>query len=209
MLIDRTRWSVPIFTFLLFCCLPASAQDLALTKESEFGFRRLIHAAQVGELGYDVTNANVFVLKNRVQVELVRTGGANIPLLLTRKASTHSGSRYFDIEPGEGATAGDAARVGKVLDQAFAEDPFEVAWDFLGIYSHEPIPTLAEAWRDGGRKGVQRVAESYLIAAAGTHYTLAVIIVVGIGWFAGLVLLWWSEPHHAGAPHPDRRPQWL
>ena len=204
MLTDRTPWRAPILTLLLLCCQPVSAQDLALTTESEFEFQRLIHSAQTGALGDDVTNANVFVLKNRVRVELVRTGGASKTLLLRHKASAQSWCRYFDIEPGEGATPADAARLGKVLDAAFAEDPFHVAWDFFGVYAHEPIPSLAQAWRDGGRKGVQRVLESYLIAATGVGYAIAVISAVAVGLSASLVLLWGAAPQRGSGPQSDR-----
>ncbi len=205
MLTARASWRAPIFAVFLLWCQPVSAQDLALTTESEFGFQRLIHAAQTGKLGDDVTNANVFVLKNRVRVELVRKGGANKILLLTHKASRQSWCRYFDIEPGDGATPADAARLGNVLDVAFPQDPFQVAWDFFGVYSHEPIPSLPQAWRDGGRKGVQRVLESYLIAATGVRYAVAVIGAVVIGLCASLVLLWGSDPRRATGPQSNRR----
>src|SRR6266481_1286875 len=86
-------------------------RDLALTKDSEVGFERLIHMAQVGQLGKDVSNANVGVFKNYARLELVRGGAPTKVFLLTPRTSTTRACRYFNIEPGDGASASDVAGV--------------------------------------------------------------------------------------------------
>ena len=189
MLIRCASWSLPILVCLLLSGNPSSAQDLALTRDCEVGFQRIIQSAQNGELGDDVTNANVGVSPHRVEIELVRRNGSNKVLLLTRRTSTQALSRYFDIELGEHATASDAARVGRVLDQAFQEDPFEVAFDFFGALAMSDFPTLTEAWQYGGWTRVLRVAEGRLAAPVGLRSTVAVIVLVATALLASLVLL--------------------
>src|SRR5262245_3256008 len=110
---------------LLLAAVSVWAQESILTKNSESGFRRFIEATQRGELGEDVSNANIAVAKSRVELELVRPGQASKRLTLAAKDHTQDLSRYFRIDPGEGATAADAAQVGKLLDRTFATDPFE------------------------------------------------------------------------------------
>ncbi len=169
--------------------------DLALTTNCEAGFRRFIHMAQTGQLGRDVTNANVGILKNHVRVELVRGGTSNKLLLLTPKSGGQTMARYFNIEPGEGATATDVARVGQALDEAFDADPFELAYDFFNaVPAGDPIPRLADAWAYGGWAGVMRTVERRMAALVGPRYTIAVIVGVGASLLASLVLLWGSTP---------------
>lgn len=171
----------------------AAAQDLVLTERCEDGFRRLIHMAQTGQLGSDVTNANVGILNNQVRVELVRAGAANKLLVLTLKSSPHTISRYFDVAPGEGATASDVVRVGKALDEVFVEDPFQV----LGLeetLSGTRIPSFTEAWAYGGWREVLRVFERRMMVIASVRYTITVIAALAAGLVASLSLLWGSAP---------------
>ena len=173
--------------------------DLALTRDSEVGFQRFIHMAQTGQLGDDVTNANVGVFKNHARVELVR-GAAPLKLfLLTPKNATQTISRYFSIEPGDGATASDVVRVGKALDAAFGGDPFQLAYDFFNAtLGGDPIPSLAEAWTNGSWRGVRRGLERLMVALAGLPYTIAVIVALVAALLASLVLLWGSMPQGRG-----------
>jgi len=187
------RW-LPMVVPLLLCRLPAPAQDLALTKDSELGFQRLIDAAQNGKLGNDVTNANVAVSSTRVQVELVRTDAPNKLLFLTQKTSAPGLSRYFDIALGEGSTANDAARVAEILDTAFRDDPFEASFDFFGTRGTNHLAPLAEAWTNGGWTRAGRVLAGYITAPAGLGYTVAVIAMVTIAVLASLILLLGSAP---------------
>jgi len=191
------RWpTVAAFlTGTLLCSTLAYAQDLALTKDSEFGFQRLIHFAQTGRLGDDIANANVGVLKDRVRIELIGRNGETRLLLLTRKTSTLALARYFDIEVGQGATASDAARVGKALDEAFEADPFEVALGAVGAYpGAQRVPSLAEAWRDGGARGVFRSLAWCVVTPPGLGYTLTVTVLLAIAALASLIVLWGSAP---------------
>jgi len=210
----RVRWPIRVAVFLFIGVLfstPAGAQDpalsedneivaqrwrdLALTTDSEVAFERFIHMAQTGQLGDDVTNANVGILKNHVRVELVRAGAPVKVLLLTPKDAAQGVCRFFNIEPREGATASDVARVGHALDEVFAEDPFRLAYDFYNATpGGDPIPTLAMAWGDGGWRGVRRVVERRIVALAGLTYTIGVIVALAVALLGSLVLLWGSTP---------------
>ena len=173
----------------------AVAQDLALTKDCEDGFQRFIHMAQSGQLGEDVTNANVGIVGNRVRVELVRTGAPIKLLLLTPKSSPHTICRYFDVAPGDGATARDVGRVGAALDEVFGADPFRLPGleESLG---GDPIPSLAGAWAYGTWRGVLRVVERRMMVLASLTYTAGVIVVLALACLASLALLWGSLPPH-------------
>jgi hypothetical protein len=170
-------------------------RDVALTKDSEVGFERFLHMAQTGQLGEDVQNANVGVFKNYARLELVGGDAPKKVFLLTPKSSTTTGSRYFNIEPGEGATSGDVARVAQALDAAFGEDPFQLAYDFFNAPpGGDPIPRLVDAWRSGGWRGVVRGLERRMAALAGLRYTVAVIVALAAALLASLWLLWASQP---------------
>jgi hypothetical protein len=173
-------------------------RDLALTKTCEVGFQRFIQMAQAGMLGSDVTNANVGVFKNHARVELVRSQAPNILLQLTPKQSTATNSRYFTIEPGEGATASDVVRVARALDEAFSEDPFELAYDFFNASrSGDPIPGLGAAWVTDGSRGVLRALSRQVAALVSLTYTIAVLAALAMALVASLLLLWGSTPPRA------------
>ena len=217
------RRAVCVAVFLLVALLrnlPAGAQDpalseehelvaqrwrdLALTKDSEVAFERFIHMAQTGQMGHDVTNANVGILKNHVRVELVRAGAPVKLLLLTPKDSTQTASRYFHIEAGEGATASDVARVGRALDEVFAEDPFQLAYDFFNAApGGAPIPSLADAWVYGGWTGVLHGLGRRMAALAGIPYTVAVIVALTTALACSLVLLCGSTPLSTDQSRPS------
>ena len=184
---------------LLLWAVPVAAQDFALTTDSELGFQRLIRAAQMGQLGEDVANANVGVEKSRVRVELLRRDGTRKLLLLTHKNSAQAFSRFFDIELGAAATEADAVAVGKLLDAAFGGDPFIVSLDFLGASADGPRPGLMEAWRYGSWKSVLAVLAHRMIAPRGVVITVTLIIGLTIAVFASLMLLWgYTPPHLSG-----------
>ena len=186
-------WRPVLFTLLLWS-VPAPGQDSALTRDSEFGFQRLIRAAQNGALGDDVTNVNVGVSPHRVQIELVRTNAANKLLFLKHKSSTQGPSRYFDIELGAAATASDATRVGRILDEIFQEDPFEAPFFFRGDHMLSHSPTLTEAWNDAGWMGALRALEDRLTAPVGVQHAVAVIAMLALAGLASLIVLWGSKP---------------
>src|SRR6185369_10702197 len=121
---SRRTWLV---LMLFFWCMTASAQEPTLSKDSEDGFRRFMHRAQSGELGEDVVNANVALMGAQARVELIRRDGSPMVFVLTPRRSSVAVSRYFDIAPGENATAERMARVGRALDACFIEDPFQYA----------------------------------------------------------------------------------
>jgi len=166
-------------------------RDLALTRDSEAAFERLIRMAQAGQLGDDVTNANVGIVKNHVRVELVRAGAPMKVLFLTPKGSTPGMSRYFAVTPGDAATARDAARVGHALDLVFDVDPFQRAYDFFNVApGGAPLPSLFEAWTFDGWRGVTRGLERRMAALASLTYTVAVIVALSASFLASLWVLW-------------------
>jgi hypothetical protein len=175
------------------CAACAAGQGVGLTRDSEDGFRRLIHMAESGQLGDDVTTANVGVEGHQVRIELVRTGAPSKVLVLTKKTSNQEVCRYFDIVPAAGATAGDVERVGKVLDAIFPEDPFQVP-GLEESRAQDPIPELGEAWTYGGWRGVLGVLERRMASLASVRYTCAVIGVLALATLASLALLWASIP---------------
>jgi hypothetical protein len=197
-LASPTRSAV-IVVSLLLCSTRASAQDLALTKDAAFAFQRIIRWAETGRFGDDVVAGNVEIAKDKVQVELVGRHGMKKFLRLSRKQTRQGLSRYFDIEPGEGATASDARRLGTALDEAFGErDPFVAAVDFIGTTTGSPIPGVAQAWKEGGWRNVLRVLEWRLVVPTGRWYTTAVLIALVVTLLAGLVLLWGGAPPDVG-----------
>jgi hypothetical protein len=188
------------FLLIGLCGATPAADDLTLTKDCEAGFRRFIRMAQTGQLGDDVTNANVGVEGNQVRVELVRAGAPAQLFSLAPKRSPRAASRYFEVVAGAGATASDADRVGRALDQIFAEDPFHIV--ALEQPPGNPIPTLAEAWALSGWRGVVRGLERRMMVLASLPYTIGVIVSLAAGVLASLVLLWVSPVPARGAGKP-------
>ncbi|HVM97892.1 MAG TPA: hypothetical protein VMT89_15970 [Candidatus Acidoferrales bacterium] len=173
----------------------ARAQDLSLTEDSEAGFGRLIHTAQSGGLGADVVNANIFIAKDHVDVELL-CGTPPIRHLVLRPARAKpAASRYFEIETGEGARAEDATRLALVLDQIFQEDPFQsTAGLFESPAAGDFIPRLLEAWSEGGGVAAFHVLARQMTALASLSYTLFVIAGSTAGLLWSLALLWGTRP---------------
>jgi hypothetical protein len=170
---------------------PATGRELTLSKDSESGFLRLMHMAQTAQLGADVINANIGVDGEHVRVELVRRHAPIAVLRLTPKRSAQTVCKYFDITPGEGATASDVARVGKALDDVFTGDPFQI----LGheeSFGAVPHPTLTEAWEYGGWRAVLRALEVRMMVPASLEYTVGVIVLLALGVLASLLVLWLS-----------------
>ena len=192
-----------LLIILIGCAWTASAfgQSLVLTKSCEGGFTRLIHMAQSGRFGADVTNANVGIGNNEVRVELVRAGAPSKRLVLTRKHSHETNCRYFDIALGDGATVSDAGQLGSALDEIFREDPYEVV-SLEDASTMNPLPSAAETWAYGGWSGLLQLLEMRMMALATLRYTVGVIVTLSIALVAILVLLWGSSP----VREPSRRP---
>jgi hypothetical protein len=79
------------------------------------------------------------------------------------------------------------------LDEIFPSDPFVVA-GFEAAPGGEAIPGFAEAWTDGGWRGVVRVFERRMMAFASVEYTAGLLVVLAIGIIATLALLWGAVP---------------
>jgi hypothetical protein len=183
---------------LLWTAGAAAQDDLTLSTACEAGFRRFIEMAESGRLGDDVTDANVGVAGNRVRVELVRSGAPMAILQLTPKRSPQTISRYFEVVPGDGASATDAERVGRALDDVFGEDPFQIR-GLEGSPAGDAMPSLVAAWASGGCRGVLRVFERRMAVLASRSYTIAVIVALAVASLASLALLWGSVPPHPTA----------
>jgi hypothetical protein len=196
----------PLRLLCLLACLAgtplwnttASAQSLALTTDSEEGFRRVIRMAQTGQLGDEVTNANVAIAHDHARLELVRAARPSQVFLLTRAVDTTT--RYFDVAPVEGAVASDVERVGRALAEAFREDPFRVA-GLEESHARGVIPGLGEAWADGGWRGVVHACERRMMVLASLGYTIGVIAVLALAMLASLALLWGSAPPRSALDH--------
>jgi len=187
----RSKFPIAAVLACLACGVAAAgAQEAGLTKNSEVGFRRVMEAAQRGRLGSDVVGASVGVEADRARVELVGADGSRRVLLLRRRTSEAAPSRYFEIEPGSGAGAADAAALAAALDEAFTYDPYQVR-----SYGAAPsLPGVAEAWRHGGWSAAVRVLAGRAAVPAGLAYQVAVLIGTALGLAASLVVLW-RRPH--------------
>lgn len=174
----------------------SAAPNLTLAANSEDGFRRIIAMAEAGELGEDVSSANVRIEHARVRIELLRPNGRPAVLLLTPKQSGQSPSRYFDVAAGADATRDDAQRLGRALDRAFIEDPFRLT-GFEEPPHGEPIPGLGQAWEHGGWRAVVRALQRRMMVLAGLTYTGAVLVMLAVGTLAALLLLWFALPPDA------------
>jgi hypothetical protein len=159
--------------------------------------------AQTGRLGDDITNANIGVEKIRVRVELVRGGAPSSVIWLTPKRSDQAFARFFELTAGEGAAESDLVRVGRALDEIFPADPFVVA-GFEASPGGEAIPGFAEAWNQGGWRGIVRVFERRMMAFASVEYTTGLLIALAIGIVAALALLWGSAPSDLRGPSGRR-----
>lgn len=194
----RSACVAGVAVLLLHWCAAAPTLGLMLTRYSELGFLRLMHMARHGQLGGDVVNANVGIVKDSVRLELVVRGVANRVLLLMPAGPDDRASRYFHIEPQQGASAEDVARVGRALDEAFGDNPFQIAPGFFNVVpGRERMPDLAEVWEYAGWRGVLLVGERRIAEVASLPYTVTVILVLVGAVAASLFLLWASPP-------PDR-----
>ncbi len=177
-----------------------SAQDLVLPKDSEAGFLRFMRSAQNGGLGEDVTNVNIYVDGPAARVELVRSQPPNPVIVLTTKSERQGVSRYFDIAAGDHATAADAARVGRALDAAFDDDPFQLASGFFDAVPGPPPPSIRESWREGGWSAVYRTLQRRFVALVGAGYVLATIATLTAGLMICVIVLWTATPPPLPAP---------
>jgi hypothetical protein len=181
-----------LLLLLGFIASSAAAQELTLSRDCEVGFRRFIQMAQQGRLGDDVTNANVSVDGDNIEIELVRAHAPAKRFRLKARQSGQIGSRYFDIALGSGASSADAERLGRALDLAFVSDPFVILGD-EALRGGAALPGIFAAWRAGGWHGVVRVLERRMMVLASVRYTMAVTALLGVGVLASLLLLWLSE----------------
>jgi len=179
---------------LALCTASVSAQDLVLPTDSEAGFVRFMRMAQSGGLGHDVTNANIYIDGAVARVELVRSQPPNTVVMLSTKSTQQTVSRYFDISAADHATAADVALVGRALDAAFDNDPFQLASGFFDAVPGPPLPSLWDAWQEGGWRGVVRTLQRHIAALVGLPYVLAVIVTLTVGLAAALVVLWTATP---------------
>jgi hypothetical protein len=190
----RRGWLIAIRLLVLFAqIIPATAQELTLTTDSEANFRRFIHMAQTGQLGADVTNANIAMDGARVRLELVRHDAPSKVFVLEPRRTHPGHSRFFEITLAERATSDDLERVGRALDQCFQADPFQ----FAGLeesLAEEPMQGFGAAWTYGGWRGVARAFERRMMSLASLEYTVAVMVVLVAGFAASLALLWSAHP---------------
>ncbi|HVM98400.1 MAG TPA: hypothetical protein VMT89_18545 [Candidatus Acidoferrales bacterium] len=175
--------------------LPEIWTDLMLTTKCEEPFKRLIRLAETGRLGEDVNNANVDIRKNSARLELVGAQAPHKVFRLTPRNSSPTLSRYFNIEPSDGAAPGDVARLAKALDEVFEENPFELSDGFLyGTPGGDSIPGFIDAWRSGGWRFAIQVLVRRTAALAGIRYAIAVISFLVAGCVGSVILLCGSPP---------------
>lgn len=158
-------WTVPVL---------GQPQHLVLTKRSEDGFKRFMDAVRGGRLGADVREANISVSESSVQVELLRRDAPRVVVRLREPASGASGAGYFDVQAVENASAADLVRIGRLLDDAFTSDPF---LEELLIRDVERETPPAEEMRP-----------------ASLGYTIAVILLAGLGLLASMGILCMPAP---------------
>lgn len=175
--------------------LAARWSEVTLPADSEEGFRRFIAMAQAGELGEDVTNANVNVYMNHARIELVRAGGPPKRLLLTPKSTATTESRYFDLWSDEMLTGEELRRVAAALDHAFDGAPFHSTYGFFNAQPGDaPIPSLTTAWTYSGWPGIVRTLQRRMVALASLTYTGAVIAALVVAISVSVAVLWVAKP---------------
>lgn len=167
----------------------AAAQDMALTRDAEAGFRQLMHRAETGGLGPGISGANIGVVKTQVRIELVSPGAPPRVLLLRRATTQDASSRYFAVEAGDGATPADVAALARALDEIFVGDPFQVM-NAEEAPANAPQLSFAEAWKYGGWDGLRHALERRMRARAGRTYAAAAIAALALGLCATVALLW-------------------
>jgi len=178
---------------LFAVCSRANGQNLILTKNSEAAFQAFINGALTGRLGDGIVNANVSVAVTKADIDLVRADGTHALLHLTLRKSASAPSRYFEIEFGDGATVAEAAQTGRLLDQVFQSDPFELTFNFLDREVDASFPTVIDAWRFGGLMRAFRVLSGRMTLAVGLHYALFAIVISAGSLLASVVILWTSQ----------------
>ncbi len=186
-------------TVLLGSGSPALCQEVALQPDSEAGFRRLMAMSQGGELGSDVSNANIGIRKDgSVAIELVRRGQPNLRFVLQPRRGGESPSRYFDIR-GESEEAADrTGALAEALDRCFSGNPFTVA-----VIEQPPgatMPGWLDAWRADGLAGLARAAELRMTALRSLGYTIGLTALLAALSFASVLQLWFSDPRRSDSP---------
>lgn len=142
-----------LFALLLLPVALQAEPRLALTRESEAGFRELIRLAQQGALGNDVNNLNASIRQDSVQIELKQTDGGTRTLSLRPTSPTEKGSGFFRVEAGSGAAPADVEHLRSLLSRVFKADPFLVENDGMDGTRVAPPPPLAEALHNEGVSG--------------------------------------------------------
>lgn len=150
---------------------------LVLTRDSEEGFRRFMAAVRDGRLGADVREVNVGVSGGRVRVEILRRGAPDLVVRLGPPTSAARVARRFDVEAVENASADDLARIGRLLDEVFATDPF-----------------LEEPSLRGDSTDAPQRDELRRMRTASRAYAIAVVALGGLGLLASLGVLGLSAP---------------
>jgi hypothetical protein len=184
-----------------------STSELVLTNESEEGFKAFRERVRHGELRSDLHEATIGISRNSVQLELSGKRGQRLALRLSPLRSAAGLSRYFDVEPLENATASDCARVGKLLDEVFATNPFRD----LSLRDHAAPEDAHRASTDRARPPARYVVEAHghLGRPASFRYTVAVIVVTALGLLASIVILCLPVPPEEGSVLGEaRRRKW-
>lgn len=170
----------------------ANANGLALTPESEVGFKRFMRMAEDGRFGSGVDNANVGISKQGTRIELVYRQKPVKHFHLTAKTGDHSYSRFFDIALGDAAAEEDLAVVGAALDAAFEDDPYRIS----GVESAPgwSPPPWRRAWRDNGWRGLLRGVEMRSMEPVSLAYALGITTVLVLMMALSCVALWLEVP---------------
>ena len=184
-----------------------SQPQLVLTKESEEGFRGFMDMVHNGKLGPDIRETNISVSGSSARLELLRESGPNMVLRLSQPSAGTGFSRYFDVQALENASANDCARVGKLLDEVFTSSPFED----MPLRS-QPAPDGARPASNVGAEtawqSAWRALQFRLMLPASLRYTIAVIILTGVGLLASIVILCMPAPTLEQKSAPDLPTPW-
>jgi hypothetical protein len=167
----------------------ASAR-IAVKPDTDLQFRRFIKLAEEGKTVDGVTDADVSIRQEDVEIDLVAPSGKRTLFLHPQDFSSPWKGRFFALEIGPAGTTSDAARVVQILDSLFADSPFVVESDGMDGHGSSSAVPLDEAWHSGGMAGIAQAtvdrgagsASRSYVTVVSTVQAVLLLLCLGVGW---------------------------
>ena len=167
--------------------LPGLAQQPTLTRTSERAFEHLTDAVAAGALGTGVAVDNVVIQQSSARIEAHAPEGPWTATLTYAQRKAAAAPRWFAVEIQPTAAPVDRAALARLLDEAFAENP----WTLPRTAAKAPrYRSFVENFQDDRALG--RVPRFEGTASRG--YVVAWLIAIGAALAGVLCLLVWVRP---------------